>query len=163
VNQLFNYADTRDDFKLFFSFDFYQTNDINAHAALYRQFADRASYLRYGDNNLPVVSSYSGGDVGVDAWRGFGQANNVYLAPNPESDGDYYNNPAAFFSKWGDAIDGVFSWETNWPDVADSPGTNVSSARDEAVKTAADAAGKSYIMGKKPYCRYYKSVRNSSC
>ncbi|KAI0198279.1 glycoside hydrolase [Astrocystis sublimbata] len=147
VNQLFDYADSRDDFKLFFSFDFYQTGDINEHAGLYTQFADRPSYLRYGDGSLPVVSSYSGGDIGMDAWRNFKTANNVYLVPNPEADGDYYNNPATFFEKWGDVVDGVFSWETNWPGEADSPGTNVSSSRDEAVKKAADDAGKSYIMG----------------
>ncbi|KAI0506922.1 glycoside hydrolase family 71 protein [Xylaria bambusicola] len=150
VNQLFDYADTRDDFKLFFSFDFYQTGDINTHAALYTQFADRPSYLRYGDANLPVVSSYSGGNIGVDAWRKFKTANNVYLIPNPEADGSYYSQPATFFQNWGDVVDGVFSWETNWPDVADTPGANVSSTRDEAVKNAADAAGKTYIMGLSP-------------
>ncbi|KAI0912838.1 glycoside hydrolase family 71 protein [Ustulina deusta] len=147
VNQLFDYADTRDDFKLFFSFDFYQTGDINTHAALYTQFADRASYLRYGDADRPVVSSYSGGAIGVDAWRNFKTANNVYLIPNPEADGNYYSQPSTFFQNWGGVVDGVFSWETNWPDVSDTPGTNVSSARDEAVKTAADAAGKTYVMG----------------
>ncbi|KAJ3566449.1 hypothetical protein NPX13_g7127 [Xylaria arbuscula] len=150
VNQLFDYADTRDDFKLFFSFDFYQTGDINTHASLYTQFADRASYLRYGDDDLPVVSSYSGGGIGVDAWRNFKTANNVYLIPNPEADGNYYSAPATFFENWGDVVDGVFSWETNWPDVADSPGANVTSTRDEAVKNAADVAGKTYIMGLSP-------------
>ncbi|KAI1819253.1 glycoside hydrolase family 71 protein [Xylaria intraflava] len=147
VNQLFDYADTRDDFKLFFSFDFYQTADINEHAALYQQFADRASYLHYGDANLPVVSSYSGGAIGADAWRDFKTANNVYLIPNPEADVDYYSQPSTFFQNWSDAVDGVFSWETNWPDVSDTPGTNVSSARDQAVKEAADTAGKTYVMG----------------
>lgn len=146
MNQLFDYADTRDDFKLFFSFDFYQTGDINAHAALYTQFANRPSYLRYGNGNLPVVSSYSGGGIGVDAWRNFKTANNVYIVPNPEADGNYYSQPATFFQNWGNVVDGVFSWETSWPDVSDTPGANVSSARDESVKIAADA-GKSYIMG----------------
>jgi glucan endo-1,3-alpha-glucosidase len=103
--------------------------------------------LRHGSANLPVVSSYSGGSVGVDAWRNFKTTNNVYLIPNPESDGNYYSQPATFFRNWADVVDGVFSWETNWPDVSDSPGNNVSSARDQAVKTAADAAGKTYVMG----------------
>ncbi|KAI1355417.1 glycoside hydrolase family 71 protein [Xylaria sp. FL0043] len=147
VTQLFNYADTRGNFKLFFSFDFYQDGNINDHVSLYAQFAGRSSYLHYGDANLPFVSSYSGGNIGVDAWRNFKTTNNVYLVPNPEADGNYYSQPATFFQNWGDAIDGVFSWETNWPDVADTPGNNVSSAKDEAVKTAADAAGKTYIMG----------------
>ncbi|KAI0854999.1 glycoside hydrolase family 71 protein [Xylaria cubensis] len=147
VTQLFNYADSRNDFKLFFSFDFYQEGDINAHAALYTQFANRASYLRYGNANQPVVSSFSGGNIGVDAWRNFKTANNVYLIPNPEADGNYYSQPATFFQNWGNAIDGVFSWETNWPDVSDTPGTNVSSARDAAVKQAADSVGKTYVMG----------------
>ncbi|KAI1146646.1 glycoside hydrolase [Nemania diffusa] len=147
VTQLFDYADAQPNFKLFFSFDFYQTGDINAHAALYAQFAGRASYLRYGAAGLPVVSSYSGGAIGPEAWRGFKAANNVYLVPNLEADPNYYSQPAAFFQTWGDVVDGVFSWETNWPDVSDAPGVNVSSALDAAVKTAADAAGKTYIMG----------------
>ncbi|KAJ2999373.1 hypothetical protein NUW58_g19 [Xylaria curta] len=147
VNQLFDYADSRDDFKLFFSFDFYQTNDINAHAVLYTRFANRPSYLRYGDAKLPVVSSYSGGGIGVEAWRNFKTTNNVYLIPNPEADSNYYSQPATFFQTWGDVVDGVFSWETSWPDVSDTSGNNVSSARDEAVKKAADSAGKTYTMG----------------
>ncbi|KAI1751916.1 glycoside hydrolase family 71 protein [Xylaria castorea] len=147
VKQLFDYADSRNDFKLFLSFDFYQTGDINAHAGLYTQYANRPSYLRYGSKNLPVVSSYSGASIGVDAWRNFKTANNVYLAPNLESDSNYYSQPATFFQNWGSVVDGVFSWETNWPDVSDTPGGKVSSARDAAVKQAADSAGKTYIMG----------------
>ncbi|KAI0444869.1 glycoside hydrolase [Xylaria telfairii] len=147
VKQLFDYADSRNDFKLFFSFDFYQNGDINQHASLYTQYAGRKSYLHYGSNNRPVVSSYSGGNIGVDAWRNFKNANNVYLIPNPEADGNYYNNPTAFFQNWGGVVDGVFSWETSWPDLSNSPGSTVSSSRDAAVKQAADAAGKTYVMG----------------
>ncbi|KAI1772010.1 glycoside hydrolase family 71 protein [Hypoxylon cercidicola] len=145
VQQLFDYAETRP-FKLFFSFDFYGNGDINQHQALFARFKDHPAHLKYGSNNLPVVSSYSGGSIGPDAWRNFKTTNNVYLIPNPEADGNYYSNPSRFFQSWGDAVDGVFSWETAWPDTSDTP-VNVSSARDEAVKAAADAAGKTYVMG----------------
>ncbi|KAI5865695.1 glycoside hydrolase family 71 protein [Durotheca rogersii] len=148
VQQLFDIAGGTP-LKLFFSFDFYGNGDISQHQALYSQFKDHPAYLRYGPNNLPVVSSYSGGGLGPDVWRDFKAANNVYLLPNPEADGSYYSDPAAFFQSWGDAVDGVFSWETAWPDTSDVP-VNVSSARDEAVKSAADAAGKTYMMGLSP-------------
>ncbi|KAI2620511.1 glycoside hydrolase family 71 protein [Hypoxylon sp. NC1633] len=145
VQQLFDYAATKP-FKLFFSFDFYANGDISQHQALFAQFRDHPAHLKYGPNNLPVVSSYSGGLVGADTWRNFKNTNNVYLIPNPEADGNYYGNPAAFFQSWGDAVDGVFSWETAWPETSETP-VNVSSTRDEAVKSAADAAGKAYMMG----------------
>ncbi|KAI1496386.1 glycoside hydrolase family 71 protein [Biscogniauxia marginata] len=145
LRQLFDYASGKE-FKLFFSFDFYGNGDISAHQALYDQFKDEAAYLRYGPDDLPVVSSYSGGAIGADAWRGFKTANGVYLIPNVEAAENYYSQPAAFFQDWGDVVDGVFSWETSWPDTSDTP-VNVSSARDEDVKAAADAAGKAYMMG----------------
>ncbi|KAI2782674.1 glycoside hydrolase family 71 protein [Daldinia loculata] len=145
VQQLFDYAGDKS-FKLFFSFDFYGNGDINQHQTLFSQFKDHPAHLKYGPNDLPVVSSYSGGSIGPDTWRNFKNTNNVYLIPNPEADGNYYNNPAAFFQSWGDAIDGVFSWETAWPETSETP-ANVSSVRDEAVKSAADAAGKAYVMG----------------
>ncbi|KAI1804276.1 glycoside hydrolase family 71 protein [Daldinia bambusicola] len=143
IQQLFDYAGDKQ-FKLFFSFDFYGNGDINQHQALFSQFKDHPAHLKY--NDLPVVSSYSGGNIGPDAWRNFKNTNDVYLIPNPEADGNYYNNPEAFFQSWGDAIDGVFSWETAWPETSERP-ANVSSERDAAVKSAADAAGKAYVMG----------------
>ncbi|KAI1395445.1 glycoside hydrolase family 71 protein [Hypoxylon fuscum] len=145
VQQLFDYASSKS-FKLFFSFDFYGNGDISQHQALFAQFKDHPAHLKYGSGNLPVVSSYSGGSVGPDTWRNFKTTNNVYLIPNPEADGNYYSNPAAFFQSWGDAVDGVFSWETSWPDTSETP-VNVSSTKDQAVKQAADAAGKAYMMG----------------
>ncbi|KAI1445880.1 glycoside hydrolase family 71 protein [Annulohypoxylon stygium] len=143
AQQLFDYAATKS-FKLFFSFDFYGNGDISQHQTLFAKFKDHAAYLQY--NNLPVVSSYSGGSVGPDTWKNFKTTNNVYLIPNPEADGNYYNNPSAFFKSWGDAVDGVFTWETSWPDTSDTP-VNVSSTKDQAIKSAADAAGKAYMMG----------------
>ncbi|KAI1081857.1 glycoside hydrolase family 71 protein [Whalleya microplaca] len=145
AQQLFDYAGTKD-FKLFFSFDFYGSSDISVHKKLYDQFKDNKAYLRYGSGNKPVVSSYSGGGVGADVWRNFRDQNNVYLIPNPEAAENYYQNPATFFQNWGSALDGVFSWETAWPADSDKP-TNVSSSQDEAVKKAADAAQKTYMMG----------------
>ncbi|KAI1094115.1 glycoside hydrolase family 71 protein [Rostrohypoxylon terebratum] len=143
AQQLFDYAATKP-FKLFFSFDFYGNGDISQHQTLFSRFKDHTAYLRY--NNLPVVSSYSGGNVGPDTWKNFKNTNNVYLIPNPEADGNYYSNPEAFFRSWGDAVDGVFTWETAWPYTSDTP-ANVSSAKDQATKSAADAAGKAYMMG----------------
>ncbi|KAI1384288.1 glycoside hydrolase family 71 protein [Hypoxylon trugodes] len=145
AQQLFDYASDKS-FKLFFSFDFYGNSDISQHQALFAQFKDHPAHLKYGPDDLPVVSSYSGGGAGPDTWKNFKTANNVYLIPNPEADGNYYSNPSAFFESWSDAVDGVFSWETAWPDTSDTP-VNVSSTKDEAVKSAADAAGKAYMMG----------------
>lgn len=147
IQQLMDYASGKE-FGLFFSFDFYGNGDISAHQALYDQFKDHPAYYHYGPNDLNVVSTYSGGSLGPEAWASFRETNNVFLIPNVESDGDYYNNPSAFFEKWSGSLDGVFSWETAWPEQSDSP-SNVTSTRDEAVKLAADAATKAYVMGKR--------------
>lgn len=147
MQQLFDYANDKP-FKLFLSFDFYAAGDIAAHQEFFNLWRDQAAYLTYGPENLPVVSSYSGGSLGPDVWRNFKQTNNVYLLPNLESDADYYNNPTAFFQTWGDAIDGVFTWETAWPEASETP-VNVTSEKDVAIKEAADGAGKSYMMGER--------------
>ncbi|RYP92567.1 hypothetical protein DL770_001325 [Monosporascus sp. CRB-9-2] len=146
VEQLFNYANGKN-FKLFFSFDFYQEGDINAHKQLWQRFRDHPAHLRYDDK--PVVSSYAGGWLSPDVWADFRRQNNVYLIPNVEQDGGYYSNPPNFFNVFRDAVDGVFTWETSWPPASDSP-LNVSSYDDERIKAAADAAGKTYVMGLSP-------------
>ncbi len=145
VQQLFDYTKDKS-LKLFFSFDFHQTGDINAHKTLFAQFRDHPAHLTYGPDSLPVVSSFGGGSLGPDTWKNFKQADKVYLLPNLDDDENYYKDTAAFFSTWGDAVDGVFSWETSWPTTSETP-VNVSSVQDERVKAAADADGKAYVMG----------------
>lgn len=146
IQQLFDNAKGKN-FGLFFSFDFYADGDITAHQTLYDKFKDEEAYFTYGPDSLNVISTFSGASLGPDTWASFKETNNVYLIPNAESDSDYYSNPESFFDRWGDAVDGVFSWETAWPGESNSP-VNVSSSRDEDVMTAASAAGKSYMMGK---------------
>ena len=151
VQQLFDYAGSKGgDFKLFFSFDFHQTPELERHKTLFDRFRDHPAHLTYGDGARAVLSSFGGGNLGPDVWRDFGSANNLYLLPNLEADGSYYSDPTAFFNSWGNAIDGVFSWETAWPETAESP-QNVSSVQDEHVKAAADAAGKAYMMGMRSF------------
>ncbi|CAJ2501013.1 Uu.00g038660.m01.CDS01 [Anthostomella pinea] len=145
TDQLFDYADSVG-FKLFFSFDLGQDGTLGDFDAIYTEYSDRDSYLHYGDSNLPLVSSYSGGSLGASAWESFKTTYNVYLIPNPEADGSYYSDPATFWGTWGSALDGVFSWETAWPKQSDSP-VNVSASQDQVVKSGADAAGKAYMMG----------------
>ena len=47
---------------------------------------------------------------------------------------------------WGDVVDGVFSWETTWPDPG-NPGTGTV-AVDEVVVAGLDMHLKSYMMRK---------------
>ncbi|KAI1432202.1 glycoside hydrolase family 71 protein [Xylaria sp. CBS 124048] len=100
---LFDHADTRHDFKLFLSFDFYQTGDITHMRHCTRKL--RIGHLTYvtATQIFRSASSYSGGGIGTGTWRNFKTANNVYLIPNPEADGDYYSQPSTFFQSWRDA------------------------------------------------------------
>lgn len=143
---LFDYAADKE-FGLFFSFDFFSQPDINLHKTLYDQFKDEPAYYKYGTDQKNFLSTFSGANLGPDTWASFRADNNLFLVPNVEADGNYYSNPSGFFDSWGGALDGVFSWETAWPGQSDTP-SNVTSDRDEAVKTAADTAFKAYMMGK---------------
>ncbi|KAI0149494.1 glycoside hydrolase family 71 protein [Xylariaceae sp. FL1272] len=134
-------------FTLFFSFDFYQEGDITAHEDFFKDYVGRSSYLKYDDK--PVVSSFSGASIGASAWESFKDDNGVYLIPNPDSDESYFDSPATFWQEWGDALDGVFTWETAWPGQSSSP-SNVSDSRDKTVMDGASDAGKTYIMGLSP-------------
>ncbi|KAI1331429.1 glycoside hydrolase family 71 protein [Xylariaceae sp. FL0255] len=146
TGQLFDFADTVG-FKLFFSFDLSEDGTFSDFPSIYTQFSSRESYLTYGDSNLPVVSSFSGGFLGVSPWQSFKDTYNVYLIPNVDDDVNYYSDPSTFWSSYSSALDGVFSWDTAWPEQDDNGPANVSSSRDQTVKSGADAAGKAYMMG----------------
>lgn len=145
IEQLFNHA-SGTDFKLFFSLDFYQTGDINAYNEILSDFLGHPSYLTAGPNQHPVVSSFSVGQYGPEAFRDWKQnsfGNQIYFIPNADlSEG--YNNPPAWFDTWNQAVEGVFGWESAWPPSGPNP-SNVSDEVDIAVQAAARSSGKTYM------------------
>ncbi|KAG9250283.1 glycoside hydrolase [Emericellopsis atlantica] len=151
IKQLFDYAD-QTDFKLFFSVDFYQESNMDAYSKLLQDYVGRPSYLRAGDDNYPVVSSFSIGDhdaASFRKWKWESLGDQMYLLPNADN-APGYNNPGSWFQgDWGNTVDGVFGWETAWPWGGNQP-ENVSSGFDTEVLNAAHRRGKTYMAPLSP-------------
>lgn len=155
VQQLFAAAEGTN-FSLFFSFDMFQYSTLADHVSLFNAYQSHPNYLRTGDDELPVVSSY-GGYGQPDDWASFKNSNDVYLIPNLDDSapgggatGPYYEEPSSQLSEFNDIVDGYFSWESAWPASTGGP-VNVSASGDETVMEFAHGAGKDYMMGKKFY------------
>ncbi|CAG5137544.1 uncharacterized protein ALTATR162_LOCUS142 [Alternaria atra] len=145
IGQLFAHA-SRSDFKLFFSLDFYQNGDINAYNGILTDFLGHPAYLRAGPYNHPVVSTFSVGQYGPEQfrdWKVNSWGNSIYFIPNADRSVGY-NNPPSWFEAWNQAVEGVFGWESAWPESGTSP-ANVSDAVDIAVQNAAHRNGKTYM------------------
>lgn len=138
------------DFKLFFSIDTYATSDSTQWIQGIKNYTDDISY--YEHNNLPFVSIFSGGTLNQGSsspnqwWKDevidkLGQ--DVYFMPNFDNAKDYGDN---FFGDFPVA-NGVFGWESAWPEIQNGV-VNVTSNIDQEMKDAAHAngRGKTYMM-----------------
>ncbi|KAL6862892.1 hypothetical protein ACO1O0_003131 [Amphichorda felina] len=147
IDQLFAAA-AGTGFKLFFSLDMNGNDDVSQFASLFSHFTDDA-YLKVGDDARPFVSTFWGGRLGPDVWKGLKDEHNMYFVPSFDDIEGYYDDPQGFFARWGDIVDGAFNWETAWPAPGDTP-ANVSSTADEAFQQAAVAASKDFMMSISP-------------
>ncbi|KAL1949764.1 hypothetical protein VTO73DRAFT_8645 [Trametes versicolor] len=155
IQLLFSAAESNN-FKLFFSFDMTTLNDPSTFIPLLLQYQSSSAY--YLHENRPFVSTFDGGNVA------FGQSTpnqgwqtqfidvlaNSGVKPFFVPDFDDFNNQLGgtydtqFFQDFP-VVDGVFSWESAWPEVPEGH-VNVSSAKDQTGLTNAHAAGKVYMM-----------------
>ncbi|TFB02978.1 Glucan endo-1,3-alpha-glucosidase agn1 [Trichoderma ghanense] len=145
LQYLFDAAD-QNGFKLFISFDMsWRTITPSQIPSFLLNYISRPSY--YTIAGRPFVSTYDGGFIANSDWEsGFqqplvSQGINPYFVPNF---GDWSGWPNNFFASYP-SVDGVFSWESAWPD----PGTtisNVSDAVDQNLAQQARAAHKIFMM-----------------
>lgn len=144
-------------FKLFFSFDMATIGHPNDFLPLFRQYQSHPAYYRH--NNRPFVSTFNGGRHTFGAsspnagWQSAFRDPLAASGINPffVPDFDDYGGAtydANFFRNYP-VVDGVFSWESAWPQVNEGI-TNVSSSKDQAGLQAARAAGKVYMMRTSP-------------
>ncbi|KAI0774388.1 glycoside hydrolase [Fomes fomentarius] len=155
VKWLFDAANSNE-FKLFFSFDLNAIDQPSTFLPLFRQYQGNSAYYRH--ENRPFVSTFNGGA------KTFGAANpnagwqqqfkdvlsgggvNPFFVPDFDdftgAAGNAYD--ASFFQNYP-VVDGVFSWESAWPQESEGL-VNVSSAKDQTSLQAARAAGKLYMM-----------------
>ncbi len=57
----------------------------------------------------------------------------------------YYDSAPEWWDYWGEICDGIFSWESSWPDVGGTNEGDVS--KDQKVMAGALAHGKPYMIG----------------
>ncbi|EJF61327.1 glycoside hydrolase [Dichomitus squalens LYAD-421 SS1] len=155
VGWLFEAAN-QNGFKLFFSFDMTTIGAPSDFLPLFNQYVGNAAY--YQHENRPFVSTFDGGAKSFGAsspnqgWQQqfkdvlSGQGINPFFVPDFDdytgSAGSTYDS--TFFSNYG-SVDGVFSWESAWPEISEGL-VNVSNSKDQAGLQAAHAANKVYMM-----------------
>ncbi|KAI0648825.1 glycoside hydrolase [Trametes meyenii] len=155
ISKLFTAAEAND-FKLFFSFHMTTLNDALTFIPLLLHYQKSSAY--YLHDGRPFVSTLDGGNVAFgqsspnEGWQTQFKDVLARSGVNPffVPDFDDFNNQLGgtydtqFFQDFT-VVDGVFSWESAWPEVAEGH-VNVSSAKDQAGLTNAHAAGKVYMM-----------------
>ncbi|KAH8601291.1 glycoside hydrolase [Bisporella sp. PMI_857] len=134
-------------FYLFFSFDMLHFSSASAMLPLIEQYAGHGAY--YMKNSLPFVSTFYGGRLGIDWENDYKKALSdkgisTYFVPNFGDALQDQSDPSGLYRQFP-AVDGLFSWDSAWPFIAEGK-TNVSSSVDEAYITAAKEAGKSFMM-----------------
>lgn len=144
IDQLFAAAEGTG-FKLFFSLDMNGHSDNSIFTSLFDGYFDQEAYLKVGDEQKPFVSTFWGGQLGQEAWSGMVNDYNLHFVPSFDDLDGYYEDPASFFEKWGDIVDGAFNWETAWPGGSGKP-ANVSSDDDADWHDAATDVQKDFMM-----------------
>ncbi len=146
-------AANQNGFKLFFSFDMTTINAPSDFLPLFNQYRDNTAY--YQHDGRPFVSTFDGGAKSFGAsspnqgWQQqfkdvlSGQGVNPFFVPDfDDYGGATYDS--AFFNDYT-VVDGVFSWESAWPQINEGL-VNVSDSKDQAGLQAARAANKVYMM-----------------
>lgn len=109
-----------------------------------------AAYYTAGPYNYPFISTFSDGGIQNDtleAWRYNEFANEMYFVPDFDGTSGYYTAAAGWWDYWGDYVDGLFSWESAWPERAGLGGQYPGDiSPDQTVIGGTSSRGKSYMM-----------------
>ncbi|MCJ1312879.1 hypothetical protein MMC25_006555 [Agyrium rufum] len=168
LHDLFGYAENVGGFKLFISMDVSASGaSCNAggkscngpfdYASIFDWTLGSSAYY-LGPNGFPMISTFSSGGLTNDVWTSWKEslANQMYFIPDFDETGGYYGDESSiegWYDYWGPVVDGVFSWESAWPQRGNpSPGT-VGGAYpgdigpDLSVQAGAIQNNKGYMMG----------------
>ncbi|KAF4337940.1 glycoside hydrolase family 71 [Fusarium beomiforme] len=136
LSHLYGYADSLINkggkFRLALSLDLYATgawsydkklgDDCGGpeeYEAILKSFLGRDSYLRYGPDNFPFITSFS---TGRQTYKDFAAwkksfANEMYFVPGIDDTPGFWESHPAWWDYWGELIDGASVWESAWPEV----------------------------------------------
>ncbi|KAH7060931.1 glycosyl hydrolase family 71-domain-containing protein [Macrophomina phaseolina] len=125
---MFDYAaKNHPNFKLFVSMDLWAAGDADPKQfpidfiPLLKKYISHDAYQRGPEpNSYPMVSTFADGGLENNLWQEWRDAldNNVFLIPDFDHTKGYYESHPGWWEYWGDIVDGLFSWESAWPERA---------------------------------------------
>ncbi|WKT51246.1 hypothetical protein QSH57_016216 [Fusarium oxysporum f. sp. vasinfectum] len=161
LNYLFPYAESVG-FKLYISMDVYASGDACYHGAKschgpsdYQWIWDsyKGSSAYYQVKGRPLISTFSSGGFHNDTWIDWkkGLANDMFFMPDFDETEGYYDSADEWRSYWGPIVDGIFSWESAWPERKGFGGKYAGDVSiDVPVLSGAHKHDKLYMMGLSP-------------
>lgn len=154
LEYMFDYAD-KQGFKLFINIDLNGAKGAGLglydFVPLFHKYINHPAYLQ-GPNGAPFISGYSDGGYTNANWTNFlaSVSNKTYFVPDFDSTEGYYSATKEWWGYWGDVVDGLFSWESMWPqDPTIGPGQAYpgDTSLDEIVIAGTAKHHKSYMVG----------------
>ncbi|KAJ0152877.1 Berberine bridge enzyme-like 21 [Fusarium oxysporum f. sp. albedinis] len=163
LSYLFPYAESVG-FKLYISMDVYASGDACYHGAKSSQCHGPSDYqwiwdfykgssAYYQVKGRPLISTFSSGGFHNDTWIDWkkGLANDTFFMPDFDETEGYYDSADEWWSYWGPIVDGIFSWESAWPERKGFGGKYAGDVSiDVPVLSGAHKHDKLYMMGLSP-------------
>ncbi|KAF4500771.1 Glucan endo-1,3-alpha-glucosidase agn1 [Fusarium agapanthi] len=126
LSYLFPYAESVG-FKLYISMDVYASGDACYHGGkschgpsdyqwIWDSYKGIPSYYQVKGRSL--ISTFSSGGFHNDTWINWKKvlANDMVFMPDFDETDRYYDSTDGWWSYWGPIVDGIFSWESAWPE-----------------------------------------------
>ncbi|KAH0437113.1 hypothetical protein CcaCcLH18_03981 [Colletotrichum camelliae] len=127
LGYLFDAADSIGGFGLYVSMDVWASGDACWHGRdscngpldyhwIFQKYKGRSSYYQW--NSLPVISTFSAAGFDNIKWNKWKEtlANEMFFIPDFDKTTGYYESHPGWWEYWGDLVDGLFSWESAWPE-----------------------------------------------
>jgi len=113
-------------------------------------YKDSTAY--YKVNGAPFVSTYSSGGETNATWHTFlataGVGSTLYFVPDFDDTDGYWGSSGGWWYYWGGVVNGLFSWESAWPEMGQVGDGSGGISRDEVIIEAAAAQDKTYMIRK---------------
>jgi hypothetical protein len=110
----------------------------------------KGSSAYYQVNNLPLISTFSSGGFENSYWTSWKSSlpNDMFLMPDFDETDGYYAAADGWWSYWGSVVDGIFSWESAWPQTGSSGEHYAGDVSvDVPVLAGAHSHSKQYMIG----------------
>ncbi|TVY25040.1 Mutanase [Lachnellula hyalina] len=145
LTSLFSHAKDRG-FKLFLSMDLSAKGggSLSDYDYIFTDYATAGAWFA-GPNGKPLVSTFSAAAFTAPDFTTWRASQDIYFMPDFDGTSGYYDAADSWWSYWGSVVDGLFSWESTWPNVGATNDGDLT--LDTTVQAGAVAHGKTYMIG----------------